>query len=56
VVEHNRKVSKQVLCLQRFKKEARVGWQEYAQSLALAGEGGLVLGEFANEEDGDWAW
>ena len=34
----------------------REHWARDAQNLVRAAEDELVLGDFANEEDGDWVW
>ena len=44
------------IILSRPKKTVRESWAQDAQSLAMAGEDELVLGEFGNEEDKDWVW
>lgn len=35
---------------------SREHWAQDAQNLVRAGEDELLLGDFANEEDGDWVW
>lgn len=37
-------------------RHARAGWAQAAQQVALAGDEGLVLGDFGNAADGNWAW
>ena len=44
------------IVLSKPKNTAREHWSRDAQSLAKVGEDKLVLGEFANEEDGNWVW
>jgi len=44
------------IILSRPKNTVRESWAQDAQSLAMASEDGLVLGEFGNEEDKDWVW
>ncbi|QWD59307.1 AbrB/MazE/SpoVT family DNA-binding domain-containing protein [Polynucleobacter sp. MWH-UH35A] len=44
------------IILSRPKNAAREHWAKDAQSLAKSGEDKLVLGDFANKEDGDWVW
>ena len=44
------------IILSKPKKTVRESWAQDAQSLAMAGEDVLVLGEFGNEEDKDWVW
>ena len=44
------------IVLSKPKNTAREHWARDAQSLAKVGEDKLVLGDFANEEDGDWVW
>ena len=41
------------IILSKPKKTVRESWAQDAQSLAMAGEDVLVLGEFGNEEDKD---
>lgn len=44
------------IILSKPKRMVRERWTQDAQNLANAGEDKLVLGDFANEEDGDWVW
>ena len=44
------------IVLSKPKNTVREGWAKDAQSLAKAGEDKWLLGDFANEEDGDWVW
>ena len=44
------------IILSKPKNTVRESWAQDAQSLTMAGEDGLVLGEFCNEEDKDWVW
>jgi antitoxin MazE len=44
------------IILSKPKNTVREYWAQDAQSLVMAGEDELVLGDFANEEDGDWIW
>jgi antitoxin MazE len=44
------------IILSKPKNVVREHWAQDAQSLANAGEDKLLLGDFANEEDGDWVW
>ena len=44
------------IILSKPKNTVREHWAQDAQNLAKAGEDKLVLGDFANEEDGDWVW
>jgi antitoxin MazE len=44
------------IILSKPKNTVRESWAQDAQSLTMAGEDGLVLGEFSNEEDKDWVW
>lgn len=44
------------LVLRRPAGAVRAGWAESARRIAEAGEGKLVLGEFANAEDSELAW
>jgi len=44
------------IILSKPKNTVRESWAQDAQSLAMAGEDVLVLGEFGNEEDKDWVW
>ena len=44
------------IILSKPKNTVRENWSQDAQSLAKAGEDKLVLGDFTNEEDGDWVW
>ena len=44
------------IILSKPKNVVRDRWAEDAKSLAKAGEDKLVLGDFSNEEDGDWIW
>ncbi len=44
------------IVLSKPKNTVRECWAKDAQDLAKAGEDKLVLGDFVNEEDGDWVW
>ncbi|QWE17265.1 AbrB/MazE/SpoVT family DNA-binding domain-containing protein [Polynucleobacter sp. AP-Nino-20-G2] len=44
------------LVLSKPKKNPREGWAEDSRAIAEAGEDQLVMGDFMNEADGDWAW
>ncbi|OWF66108.1 antitoxin [Polynucleobacter hirudinilacicola] len=44
------------IIMSKPKNTVRESWAQDAQSFAMAGEDGLVLGEFGNEEDKDWVW
>ena len=44
------------IILSKPKNILREHWARDAQNLVRAGEDELVLGDFANEEDGDWVW
>ena len=44
------------IILSKPKSTVREYWAQDAQSLVMAGEDELVLGDFANAEDGDWVW
>lgn len=44
------------IILSKPKNTVRENWSQDAKSLAKAGEDKVVLGDFANEEDGDWVW
>jgi antitoxin MazE len=44
------------IVLSKPRNTVREHWAKDAQSLAKVGEDKLLLGEFANEEDGDWVW
>jgi antitoxin MazE len=44
------------IILSKPKNTVREHWAQDAQSLAKVGEDNLVLGDFANEDNGDWAW
>jgi antitoxin MazE len=44
------------IILSKPKNTVRELWAQDAQRLAKVGEDKLVLGDFANEEDGDWVW
>ena len=44
------------IILSKPKNILREHWARDAQNLVGAGEDELVLGDFANEEDGDWVW
>lgn len=44
------------IIMSKPKNTVRESWAQDAQSLAMAGEDGLVLGEFGNKEDKDWVW
>lgn len=54
--EVNMTVENGALVLRKPAKPVREGWAEAAQSIAQAGDDGLVLGEFANEGDDQLAW
>jgi antitoxin MazE len=44
------------IILSKPKNAIRERWAQDAESLVKAGEDKLVLGDFANQEDGDWVW
>jgi len=44
------------IILSKPKNTVREKWSQDAQSLAKSGEDKLVLGDFSNDEDGDWVW
>ena len=44
------------IVLSKPKNAVREYWAKDAQSLAELGEDKLLLGDFANENDGDWVW
>ena len=44
------------IVLSKPKNIVREHWAQDALKLAKATEDELVLGDFANEEDGDWVW
>lgn len=44
------------IVLSKPKNAVRENWAKDAQSLAELGEDKLLLGDFANEIDGDWVW
>jgi antitoxin MazE len=44
------------IILSKPKNTVRKYWAQDAQNLVRAGEDELVLGDFANTEDGDWVW
>ena len=44
------------IVLSKPKNAVRENWAKDAQSLAELGEDKLLLGDFANENDGDWVW
>jgi len=51
------------LVLRKPKNQVRINWAEDARLIAedarliaLSGEDRLVLGDFANKDDGDWVW
>ena len=44
------------LVLRRPKAEARTGWAEAARRIATAGDDGLAMPEFANDEDAELVW
>ena len=44
------------IVLSKPKNIVRERWAQDAQILAKAGEDKLALGDFVNEEDGDWVW
>jgi antitoxin MazE len=54
--EVNMTVENGALVLRKPAKPVREGWAEAAQTIAQAGDDGLVLGEFANEGDDQLAW
>ena len=44
------------LVLRKPKNQVRINWADDAKSISKSGEDNLVLGDFANEDDGDWVW
>ncbi len=49
-------VEGETIILSKPKNTVREHWAKDAQSLSKMGEDRLVLGDFTNEEDGDWVW
>lgn len=44
------------IILSKPKYSLRKNWANDASAIANSGEDHLVLGDFNNEQDGDWAW
>ena len=44
------------IILSKPKSKARENWAADAQNLAKLENDRLILGDFANDEDGDWVW
>ena len=44
------------IILSKPKSKARENWAADAQNLTNSGSDKLILGDFANDEDGDWVW
>jgi len=44
------------LVLSKPKNQVRINWADDAKSISKSGKDNLVLGDFANEDDGDWVW
>ena len=44
------------IVLSKPKNTVKEHWAKDAQTLSKAGEDKLLLGDFANEVDGDWVW
>jgi antitoxin MazE len=49
-------IERNALVLRRPAKAARAGWAAAAQKVATAKDDGLVMGEFANEDDTELSW
>ncbi|TCF96651.1 antitoxin [Paraburkholderia strydomiana] len=49
-------VENDALVLRRPRHKAREGWAEASKALAEAGDDGLVMGEFGNADDAEFAW
>ena len=50
------RVEGDALVLRRPKNAPRSGWAEAAKKIAATGNDGLVISEFANEEDAELQW
>ena len=46
----------EALVLRKPAKPVRAGWAEASKKLMDAGDDRLVLGDFTNEGDAEWAW
>lgn len=44
------------IILSKPKNNVRERWSQDAQNLVKTGDDQLALGDFANNEDGDWVW
>jgi antitoxin MazE len=49
-------IERNALVLRRPAKAARAGWAAAAQRVAVGNDDGLVMGEFANEDDVELNW
>jgi antitoxin MazE len=49
-------IERDALVLRRPAKPSRAGWAVAARKIAESGDDGLVMGEFANEDDAELAW
>lgn len=49
-------IERNALVLRKPAKTARAGWAAAAQKIAAGNDDGLVMGEFANEDDGELNW
>jgi antitoxin MazE len=54
--EVDMQVEGNALVLRRPQKKAREGWAEASRSVAAAGDDRLVMGEFPNADDAEFAW
>ena len=44
------------IVLRKPRSAARAGWAPAAQQLAEQGQDALLMGDFANLDDGQWVW
>jgi antitoxin MazE len=49
-------VENDAIVLRRPRHKAREGWAEASQALAASADDALVMGEFANVDDAEFAW
>jgi antitoxin MazE len=49
-------IENDALVIRRPQRKAREGWAQASNGVAAAGDDQLVMGDFGNADDAEWAW
>jgi antitoxin MazE len=49
-------IENDALVIRRPHRKAREGWAQASNGVAAAGDDQLVMGDFGNADDAEWAW